>query len=95
MADSLTHQEHEALDILATFFNLMSNDICAHGSTRNQDMKEVSAHVYTLQRIVLSQSAARNYPEKYRLLGQRVEVDEKKHKIDQDRLRFSGGIQQD
>lgn len=47
-------------------------DLCAiipDGPSRDNDLREACAHVHALQHMVMSQAAARAYPELYRELG--------------------------
>jgi hypothetical protein len=73
MEDLLTTEEHKVMASLADLFGSISS-MCGSSITRQQDMLEVTMHVHALQRIVLSQAAARAYPEEYRLLGETVET---------------------
>ena len=43
--------------------------IVAEGSTRMDDLTESCHHIHILQRMIMSQAAARAYPNHFRLLG--------------------------
>ncbi len=40
------------------------------GPSRTEDIREATGHVHALQNMILAQSAAREYPDTYRLLGE-------------------------
>lgn len=47
-------------------------DLCKitdHGPTREPDLNELVIHIHALQQAVLSQAAARAYPDEFRRLG--------------------------
>jgi len=71
----LTEDEHKLVSKLGS---LMSDfmEIAGGGLTRRSDMREVADHIHALQNMVLSQAAARAYPDAYRLLGQLVRCEE-------------------
>lgn len=64
----LTEDEMELVDHLGKAMG-MFNAICGKGITRMADLEEVCDKIHQLQNIVLSQSAAREYPDRYRLMG--------------------------
>lgn len=65
----LSTEEHQAIALLAEFYNLMVTSVVAKGPTTEPDLAELAAHVHTLQHMVMGQAAARCYPDTYRLLG--------------------------
>lgn len=71
MAELLTDDEHRAVQLAGELWNLLCR-IVDHGSTRAADLREIVAHVHAIQHAVMSQAAARAYPDQYRLLGGRV-----------------------
>lgn len=68
----LTDKEGEAVAALGKVAILLA-DIIADGPTRRADMAELYGHVHALQNAVLSQAAARQYPDRYRLLGEALD----------------------
>lgn len=48
----------------------MLGGIVGHGRTRNTDLSELFGHVHAIQQAVMSQLAARTYPDRFRLLGE-------------------------
>lgn len=65
---TLTADEHRAMDLTVELVNLLS-EIMGDGRPRAGDLHEVVFHIHGIQRMVLSQAAARAYPDRYRLLG--------------------------
>lgn len=73
MAELLSADEHHAMDLLAELNRVMRRIVSAGvdpgNDSRAGDLREVTWHIHGLQNMVLSQAAARAYPERYRLLG--------------------------
>jgi hypothetical protein len=69
MSDLLTEDEHALMDTLGTAHGLFLK-VHGNGPTRHSDMLEVTHLIHALQAVVMSQAAARAYPDKYRLLGE-------------------------
>lgn len=67
--DLLTEAEHRAVQLAGELFKLISTGIVGSARTRQGDIREFSADIHRIQDRVLSQAAARAYPERYRLLG--------------------------
>lgn len=65
---SLTTDELELLDALAGLYPKFEM-IVGLGATRLADLNEIAAKIHDLQSMVMSQSAAREYPDRFRLLG--------------------------
>lgn len=65
----LTGDEQRALHALANVAGLLAV-IVGRGPTRRADLAELYGHVHALQQAVMSQAAARAYPEQFRLLGE-------------------------
>lgn len=68
MPNLLSGDEHRALELTAELARLLSR-IVADGPTAPGDLRELTSNVHAIQQAVMSQAAARAYPEKYRLLG--------------------------
>lgn len=64
----LTPDEHKAMKQTAELWNTLCG-IVEYGPSRRDDLRELMAHIHALQRAILSQSAGREYPYDYRLLG--------------------------
>lgn len=67
----LTRDEHEAIKMTVELWNQL-NKIVGNGDSRDGDMREFSLHIHAIQRMILAQSAAREYPTLYRLLGETI-----------------------
>ena len=64
----LTDNEKDALALTADLWNILSG-IVGRGQTRKNDLKELMFHIHAIENAILAQSAAREYPEKYRTMG--------------------------
>lgn len=71
-APALTDDEHALIDLLCDVTDGFSNVIGSDPFVREQDAAEVIAHIHALQDKVLAQAAARLYPDRYRLMGERI-----------------------
>lgn len=69
----LTEAEHRAVALAAELWNLLCMDVVGRGRSRSGDLSELCAHIHAIQQAVLSQAAARAYPERYRLLGDEMD----------------------
>lgn len=67
----LTPEEHEVLALLGRACSLMYR-IIGEGPTAEGDRLEAAMRFNALQEMVLAQAAARCYPSRYRLLGNRI-----------------------
>lgn len=66
---ALTPAEHDLIArLIAVWDGFVA--VVGAGPTRDGDLAEVAFHVHALQDKVLSQAAARAYPDRYRLLGE-------------------------
>lgn len=66
---SLTDAEHQAMELTADLWNLLARSVVGDGPTRDGDMSELALHVHAIQNMILAQSAARQHPDMYRLMG--------------------------
>lgn len=64
----LTEVEKDAMDTTSALWAQL-NEVVAQGVSRDSDLKEAMFHIHGLQRMIMSQAAARAYPSDYRLLG--------------------------
>lgn len=62
-----------SLGHLANRFALLVSD----GNSHDEDIRESVSHFHALQNMVLSQAAARRYPDKFRLMGKAFPVGER------------------
>jgi len=69
----LTKDELHALDLTAQLANAFGR-IVGDGRTRQADLHEAVQHIHALQHAIMSQAAARAYPERFRLLGGVIEI---------------------
>lgn len=65
----LTDAEQRAMDLTADLMKLLSSKIISSGPTRSQDLNEAALRIHAIQHMIMSQAAARAYPDTYRLLG--------------------------
>ena len=68
----LTDLEHEAVEMAGRLWNTLCK-IVDQDRTRDGDLKELVLHIHAIQNAVLSQAAARAYPQRYRLLGRELD----------------------
>lgn len=71
----ITEQEREIISLLARIYNLFG-EVTAAGPSRDGDMNEVALHVHALQRMAMSQAAARLFPSEFRVLGGTLAAEE-------------------
>lgn len=65
----LTEADHRALSLTVELWNVLCRDVVGAGRSRAGDLGELCGHIHAIQHAVLSQAAARAYPDLYRLLG--------------------------
>lgn len=68
MANGLTDDEMRVIDLAAEIANLMKT-VIGDGTSRSGDLNEATIHIHGIQNMVMSQAAARDHPNKFRLLG--------------------------
>lgn len=66
---ALTEDELATMDTTAKLAEQLAQ-VVGNRSTREADLAELYAHLHAIQQAVLSQAAARAYPDRFRLLGQ-------------------------
>lgn len=66
----LTDDEREAIRMAGRLSTFIADRVCGHGPTREQDIAELEATIHHIQRLVMAQSAARDYPGELRLMGE-------------------------
>ena len=65
----LTSEEQDCLEMTVQLYkNILK--IMGKGGSFHGDNVELVSHIHAIQNMILAQSAGREYPEKYRLLGQ-------------------------
>ena len=64
----LKDEEQKCIERLSDIYMELV-DIMTDGLSKPYDTLEVTFHIHALQNMVMAQSAARAYPDKYRLLG--------------------------
>jgi hypothetical protein len=69
---TLTKNEHEAMDKTVDLVEHMVLHVIGSGDTRTADINEFVLHIHAIQRMIMAQSAARQYPDLYRRLGETV-----------------------
>lgn len=67
----LTEDEHRAMELSGELATLIHR-IIGDGPVAISDWAEAAGHIHSVQRNILAQAAARLYPDRYRLLGQRI-----------------------
>lgn len=65
----LTEEEKSLLDTLSRV-SISFSKVIGDGASRQGDYAEAVHHIHALQNMVLSQVAARVYPENFRLMGE-------------------------
>ena len=71
MSDALTPDEHHAIDLTAQLVNTLAR-VVGRGPTRDHDLAELFGKIHDIQHAIMSQAAARAYPDDFRLLGQSI-----------------------
>ena len=72
----LTEAEQAAVTATADLWRMLGG-IVGDGPTRDADLRELIVHIHAIQQAVMSQAAARAYPDTYRRLGETIETREK------------------
>lgn len=69
--DLLTPDEHRAVELAGELWNQLCKVVgdSADAETQHADLRELIVHVHAIQHAVMSQAAARAYPDLYRRLG--------------------------
>ena len=65
----LSEQERSALRVCGNLWGQVC-EIVGQGPTRESDLNEIMVHVHAIQRAIMAQSAAREHPGEFRLLGE-------------------------
>ena len=68
---SLTPLEMETVGLIGLAWNNIAR-LVGEDESRSQDLREMAHHIHALQNAILAQSAARSYPDKYRLMGESI-----------------------
>lgn len=68
----LTDAEHRAVRLAGELYALIRDEVCGHGPDREDDLAEVRTDIHRVQYRIIGQAAAREYPGKYRLLGEAI-----------------------
>ena len=74
MNDMLTPAELQAMDLTVELVNLMCGQVIGQGPSRPGDIAEFVSSIHRIQQQILSQAAARAYPDRFRLLGGTIET---------------------
>ncbi len=65
----MTDDEQYAMELMSKFAGVMRRIIGDAYPVAQSDWSEAAGHIHNLQRMVMSQAAARAYPDRFRLLG--------------------------
>jgi hypothetical protein len=65
----MTDAEHRAMELTAGLWNHLVSEVVADGPSAAGDLRELVVHIHGIQHAIMSQAAARAYPDRYRLLG--------------------------
>jgi hypothetical protein len=65
----LTGAEHTVIRLVGEAWTVLRDEVVAHGPHYAADLAELTAPCHHIQRAVLAQAAARDDPDRYRLLG--------------------------
>lgn len=75
--DLMTDEEHHAMELTGSLFNYISKNVIGPDpASRSGDVRELVIHIHGIQRMLMAQAACRAFPDKYRLLGERIAKDE-------------------
>lgn len=69
----LTADEHKAMSITGELANTLAR-VVGNDTSRGHDINELMGHVHVLQHAIMSQAAARAYPDLYRRLGETLKA---------------------
>lgn len=69
MSDSLTPDEIQAVRMAGELMSFISSKIVEEGPSRTGDLEEFVFYIHGIQNSILSNAAARQYPEQFRRLG--------------------------
>jgi len=64
----LTDSEQRAMEFTVALWKELG-EVVGTGPSRAGDLRELVVHIHAIQHAVMSQAAARAYPDRYRLLG--------------------------
>ena len=53
-------------------YDLLAHEVVGSGPSAREDLAEIAGHIHGVQNMILAQSAAREYPDRYRLLGEEI-----------------------
>jgi len=67
--EPLNAAEREVMALTAELANAVGR-VVGNDRTRHADLAELTAHIHAIQHAIMSQAAARAYPERFRLLGE-------------------------
>jgi len=75
MADDgfLAEAEQDLIALAGRLYTRIAAEVISDGPSRPGDLAELAAAVHVIQHMVMSQAAARRYPQQFRLLGGSVE----------------------
>jgi hypothetical protein len=65
----LSDAEHTAMDMTGRLARAMKAIIGEEDEIMLADLAEAITHIHALQQMIMSQAAARAYPDRYRLMG--------------------------
>lgn len=68
----LTDDELRALEMCADLSNLVVTSVIGRSEHRDHDVDEFIFHIHAIQRMIAANSAARQYPQRFRLLGRKL-----------------------
>ena len=68
----LTDAEHRAMAMTADLWNLLVQDVVGRDASREGDLAEIATDIHHIQERILAQAAGRAFPDRYRLMGERV-----------------------
>lgn len=68
----LTRHEHQAMDLTSELWHLITSEIVGEDESREEDLRELAAHVHAIQNAILAQAAGRAFPYLYRTMGEQI-----------------------
>lgn len=68
----LSEAELRALELTSDLSNLVVTSVIGRSEHRDHDVDEFIFHIHAIQRMIAANSAAREYPQRFRLLGRKL-----------------------
>lgn len=60
--------------LMGELYDLLAAEVVGKGPTATEDLAKLARHIHGVQNMILAQSTAREYPDRYRLLGEEIKA---------------------